>query len=90
MNLSQLKNSLRIEHDFDDSFLLMLIDSAEFYISNAVDAKQETIESDSRFNLAVTLLVSSWYFNREAFTDSAKNEIPFGVTSLIHQLRGVV
>ncbi|MGM0259371.1 head-tail connector protein [Enterococcus sp. AZ102] len=88
--LSEIKNSLRIEHDLDDSFLLMLIDAAEIYVVDAVDAKQEKIESDGRFNLAVTLLVSSWYFNREAFTDSQKNEIPFGVTSLIHQLRGVV
>lgn len=88
MDLSQIKNALRIEHNLDDQFLLLLIDSAENYILSATELDE--IKEDGRFNLAVSLLVSSWYFNREAFTDSAKNEIPFGVTSLIHQLRGVV
>lgn len=89
MDLSQIKNALRIEHDLDDQFLLLLIDSAETYILSAIES-DETIKEDGRFNLAVSLLVSSWYFNREAFTDNQKNEIPFGVSSLIHQLRGVV
>lgn len=91
-SIEDIKNALRIDHDMDDQLLISLKWAAEEYIANAVDLDRGSLETNSlfstRFNLAVLLLVSSWYFSREAFTDNQKNEIPFGVTSLIHQLRG--
>lgn len=45
--------------------------------------------ADKRFDYAVTLLVSNWYENRVGTSTQALNEIPFGVTALIHQLRGL-
>lgn len=44
---------------------------------------------DERFDYAVTLLVSNWYENRVGTSTQALNEIPFGVTALIQQLRGL-
>lgn len=86
MELSELKNYLRIDHDLDDALIGTLQDVAEKYIYGAIEV---TATDDERFDYAVTLLVSSWYENRVATTTQALQEIPFGVTALIHQLRGL-
>lgn len=87
MTLEELKNYLRVDTKMDDSLLASLQASAEAYILNATE-NAEKVRADARFNLAVSLLVGTWYKNREAYGDS-QAEIPFGVTSLIGQLRGV-
>lgn len=87
MTIEELKNYLRIDTKSDDALLEMLKASAEAYILNAVDA-QDRAKNDVRFNLAVALLVGSWYENR-ANESSNTQEIPFGVQSIITQLRGV-
>jgi len=86
MELNSLKKYLRIDHDLDDNLLLMLQEVAEKFILSSIEVKKI---SDERFDYAVTLLVSSWYENRVATTTQALQEIPFGVTALIHQLRGL-
>lgn len=86
MELNSLKKYLRIDHDLDDNLLLMLQEVAEKFILSSIEVKKT---SDERFDYAVTLLVSSWYENRVATTTQALQEIPFGVTALIHQLRGL-
>ncbi|MDT2438316.1 head-tail connector protein [Enterococcus avium] len=86
MELSELKNYLRIDHDLDDALIETLQDVAEKYIYGAIEV---TATDDERFDYAVTLLVSHWYENRIATSEKAFAEIPFGVTALIHQLRGL-
>lgn len=86
MELNELKNYLRIDHDLDDELLKMLKATAEQFILNSIEVTETT---DERFNYAVALLVSNWYENRIASTTQALQEIPFGVTALIHQLRGL-
>lgn len=86
MELSELKNYLRIDHDLDDNLLGMLKSTAEKFILSSIEVEET---DDERFDYAVTLLVSSWYENRVATTTQALQEIPFGVTALIHQLRGL-
>ena len=86
MELSELKNYLRIDHDLDDALIETLQDVAEKYIYGAIEV---TATDDERFDYAVTLLVSHWYENRIATSEKAFEEIPFGVTALIHQLRGL-
>ncbi|MGL9912619.1 head-tail connector protein, partial [Enterococcus sp. DIV0213h] len=43
---------------------------------------------DARFKLATALLVGSWYESRSN-EGASTSEIPFGVQSIITQLRGV-
>lgn len=86
MELSELKNYLRIDHDLDNTLLETLKNVAEKYIYGAIEI--ETTD-DERFDYAVTLLVSHWYENRITTSEKAIEEIPFGVTALIHQLRGL-
>lgn len=86
MELNSLKKYLRIDHDLDDALIETLQDVAEKYIYGAIEV---TATYDERFDYAVTLLVSNWYENRISTTEKALDEIPFGVTALIHQLRGL-
>lgn len=86
MELKELKNYLRIDHDLDDGLLNVLLPVAEKFVLGSIEV---TETKDERFDYAVTLLVSSWYENRIASTEKALQEIPFGVTALIHQLRGL-
>ena len=86
MELTELKKYLRIDHDLDDALIETLQDVAEKYIYGAIEV---TATDDERFDYAVTLLVSHWYENRIATSEKVFTEIPFGVTALIHQLRGL-
>ena len=86
MVLAELKTYLRIDHDLDDELLKMLMFTAEEFILGSLEVEKT---DDERFNYAVTLLVSHWYENRIATSEKVFAEIPFGVTALIHQLRGL-
>lgn len=87
MNLEQVKNDLRVDHDFDDVYIQALIDTAVAFVMGSIERK--TIPDDPRFDSCVFLLVSNWYNNREPATNAILQEIPFGITALIHQLRGL-
>lgn len=86
MELTELKTYLRIDHDLDDELLKMLVSTAEKFILGSIEVEKT---DDERFNYAVTLLVSHWHENRVGTSTQALNEIPFGVTALIQQLRGL-
>lgn len=90
MELEELKNILRIDHDEDDSYLLMLQQLAERYVADAIDqnASIETLKQREQFNFAVFLLVGHWYHNRLATSETSLNDSPYGVIPLIQQLRG--
>lgn len=87
LTITGLKNSLRIDHDFDDSLLEQLLETAKRYVISAIDSKAEegVIEAYQQFDWAASLLTQHWYENR----DDAKSErIPYIVQALIQQLRG--
>lgn len=87
VKIEDLKNSLRIDHDFDDSLLIQLLDTAKRYVISAIDSKAEegVIEAYKQFDWATSLLTQHWYENR----DDAKSErMPITVQALIQQLRG--
>lgn len=83
----QIKNNLRIDHDYDDEYLLTLLQTATVYLMGAIEVK--VVPDDPRFDIATMFLIAHWYENREGVSKSANDEIPFGVTALIHQLRGL-
>ena len=86
MTIKELKNYLRIDHDFDDSLIETFKIAAENYIYGAIETEQV---NDKRFDLAVALLVGHWYKNREATSQNNLKDIPLGVLSIIQQLRGL-
>lgn len=86
LTLDEVKNNLRIDHDFDDDYLKGLIAGASAYIMGAIEVKQQPV--DPRFDIATMFLVAHWYENRNGVANGM-GEVPFGVTALIHQLRGL-
>ncbi|EUJ34269.1 head-tail connector protein [Brochothrix campestris] len=89
MTIDELKNYLRIDHNEDDNLLTMLQETAKAYILGTLEISVEKADTDKRFEYAICLLVSHWYETRRATTESALNDIPFGVISLVQQLRGL-
>lgn len=86
MDLAEIKNYLRIDHSLDDVLIDTFKNAAESYIYSSIE-KQEV--DDKRFDLAVLLLIGHFYNNRSATTNENIQNLPLGVTSLIHQLRGL-
>lgn len=88
VTIEDLKNSLRIDHNFDDDLLQQLLDTAAQYVINAIDSKDKTgiIEEYDQFNWAVSLLTQHWYETR----DTPNSErMPVTVQALIQQMRGL-
>lgn len=91
LTLDQLKNWLRINHDFDNDLLNTLMVAAQSQIQKAIfddGLTHDDIVQSELFNIAVCMLVSSWYEQRNDLTDKTLTEFPNGVTSIIHTLRG--
>ena len=87
INLETIKNALRIDGTQDDTLLQGYISAAKDYVANAItdsDEESEQLQSETKYKLAVILLVQFWYSNRA--TDM--KQTPYQVRSLIQQLRG--
>ena len=87
LTIDQIKNNLRIDHNMDDEYLTMLQETAVSFLMGAIEVKDQP--TDPRFDIATMFLIAHWYENREGVNGSQLSEIPFGVTALIHQLRGL-
>ncbi|MFS8540648.1 MAG: head-tail connector protein [Tissierellales bacterium] len=82
MNLEELKNWLRIDDVIDEDLIVGLHIAAEQYLRNAgvlVDYNSEL------YKLAIKLLVTHWYENREPTGKADKLE--FSLNSIITQLK---
>lgn len=82
MNLEDLKLFLRIDDYEEDNLIQALQLSAEEYLTNAGIKKDYSKEL---YKLAIKLLVSHWYSNREV---SGKTEkLAFSLDTIILQLK---
>jgi len=81
--LEMSKEYLRIDGDHDDNMLGLLIDSAKQYMSNAGVGEEES----ELYQLAIMMLVTNWYENREQVTTSLPKAITLGLQSIILQLK---
>ena len=85
MDLLELKQYLRIDHDEDDLMLQSFQGVAQEYIKNSVGA----IDIENQlYKLAESLLVGHWYENREV-TRIGNNsyDLPYSFESIIYQLK---
>lgn len=84
MDLETVKMYLRIDGTEEDSFLGILIQMAKEFLLNAGVKESE----DKLYSLAVMMLVSHWYENREqSITGRVSRAIEYGLTSIILQLK---
>lgn len=87
LDVKDIKNSLRIDHDLDDGMIDLYLKSAESYVTSAVDSKglSKAIKDSMQYKMAVSLLAQHWYLNRQ---EASSERVPVTVTSMIQQLRG--
>lgn len=87
ITVGTIKDALRIDGDEDDTLIEGYINAAKDYVANAItnsDEETTQLQGETKYKLAVILLVQFWYSNRT--TDM--KQTPYQVLSLIQQLRG--
>lgn len=82
MIINDVKNYIRVEDTDEDVQVQSLIEAAEEYLTNAGATKDET---KPLYVLAVKILVSHWYDNREPVGLTTK--LAFGLSDIISQLK---
>lgn len=88
LTVAEIKNNLRIDYDEDDTYLEMLLGASQLYILGSIEALE--LPDTPQVNTLVFMLVSLWYENRVPATNAMQQQVPFTITAMIHQLRGVV
>lgn len=88
LTVDQIKNNLRIDYDEDDQYIEMLLEGAKMFILGTIDL--ETLPVDHRVDTVVFMLVALWYETRVVSAAQGTTEVPFTITAMIHQLRGLV
>ena len=88
LTVAEIKNNLRIDYEEDDTYLEMLLGAAELYILGSIEAL--ALPDTPQTNTLRFMLVSLWYENRVPATNAMQQHVPFTITAMIHQLRGVV
>lgn len=87
LTVEEIKNNLRIDYDEDDTYLEMLLGAAQLYILGSIEVT--VLPDDPKTNTLVFMLVSLWYENRVPATNALQQQVPFTITAMIHQLRGL-
>lgn len=87
--MDNLKIYCKIDQDFDDEILKMMVDSAATLIAAAID--QDTSANmyftEPRFRIAVMKQVKEDYYERGITADSYRPELSTGINGIINQLR---
>lgn len=84
--LEEAKNYLRIDGSEEDIFLTSLIFAAKEFIKNSVGITLD--ETNELQKLAVFLLVSHWYENRQSvLIGSISKDLEFSLSSILSQMR---
>lgn len=91
ITVQDIQNSLRLDSDVDVSMIQRYIETAEAYISSAVDdsVSIDVYRTYSQFNTAVALFAEYLYQSRGTVSDSPTKK-PFEITAMILQLKGKI
>lgn len=87
LTLEEIKSFLKLEEDFteDDNLIKSLMIAAEEYIKNATGIAFDNTNQLAK--LAVTLLVSHWYENRNiVIVGTISKELEFSLKTIMTQL----
>jgi uncharacterized phage protein (predicted DNA packaging) len=89
IEVTEMKEYLRAESDEEDNFIENLIQAAELYLLNAGCILKGPNEQTTKLaKLAVKMLVSHWYENRQIEqTGTVVTKISFSLDSIIAQLK---
>lgn len=96
MDLSRVKEHLRVDHHFEDNLIQDYISWAEEEIKDSVTTEvfrnESFFKDNPHFDRAVFLLTAHYFENRIGITDASRasgfNALPDGILSAIQKLRG--
>lgn len=83
MELTEIKDFLRVDYDEDDILITTLKLTAETYIKNS-SSKISSYEN-ALYKLAILMLIGHWYENREVIGTDEK--LAYSLQCLLMQLR---
>ena len=89
VDLNEVKLYCKIDFDFEDELLQLMIDSAEEQICFAIKdgSKPEDFADYPKFKMAVLKQVKEEYDHRGLSADTMRYPLANGVLNIIHQLR---
>lgn len=89
ITLDALKLALRIDTSDDDTLLTLFMNTASDYIKGAIGNKVAGFyDNNNKFDTAVILLTDHYYKTRSATDEVDLKKIPYGVDTLILQMKG--
>ncbi|WP_444668478.1 head-tail connector protein [Cereibacter changlensis] len=86
VDLDILKFHLRVDDDYEDDYLSLIMNAAIRHVS-AMTGIQNDETATEDYDLAVMLLSSHWFTNREIINERGSNPVPYGYAMLIQNLR---
>lgn len=87
---ANLKNYCKIDQDYDDGVLKMIINADEIEIARAIkygSAPNEYV-NEPRFKIALMKQVKEDYYQRGLTADAYRPELVSGINGIVNQLRG--
>ena len=84
MDLSTVKDFLKVDFLDDDSYILFLIDVAKEYITDAIGEYDET---SARHKLLALNIIANLYENRLYTIDKSNEKVMYTIRSMILQLQ---
>lgn len=73
VSVEDVKEYMRILDNSEDSQLILLLDSAVSYIMNHTGLDEITVRENSDIRMALLILVSDFYWNRDYQTNNKYN-----------------
>ena len=87
--MDNLKNYCKIDQNFDNDILIMMVDSAATLIAVAISegSNVNLYYNEPRFKIAIMKQVKEDYYERGITADSYRPELSTGIDGIINQLR---
>lgn len=84
MDLEYVKGFLRIDTDYDDEYILLLIEAAREYIIGAVGKCEE---EEARVKILMLNIIASLYENRQYTVNKLNEKVSYTLKNMIMQLQ---
>lgn len=90
VEFDNLKNYCKIDQDYDDDVLKMIINADEIEIARAIKygSAPNDYVNEPRFKIALMKQVKEDYYQRGLTADAYRSELTSGINGIINQLRG--
>lgn len=87
---ANLKNYCKIDQDYDDDVLKMIINADEIEIARAIKygSAPNDYVNEPRFKIALMKQVKEDYYQRGLTADAYRPELASGINGIVNQLRG--